>query len=137
MSAHLQNERERVRRGAGRGTRLLAVVLALLAQATLPHAHLAQRSTARPSHVTCIDAATSAEHATALRDGTPAAAPEHTESRCPICQTLAHSHDVLPANSHPLAHLDREQVASAPTAPDGASFEPAPAHAPRSPPVPA
>lgn len=116
---------------------LLAVVLALLAQATLPHVHpVGAKNDAAPSVASVAAVAT--QHAeAAIVDASPTALPEHAESRCPICQTLSHAHDLLPAAALAFAHLEHQRHSFAPTLPAGPSHEPGAAHAPRSPPVPA
>jgi len=78
-------------------------LLALLAQATLPHLHLwLVREHASSERLPGAFAQTYRDHATApssvqlaRSDSADDAGSEHTESRCPICKTLAATRNFL------------------------------------------
>jgi len=110
----------------------------LIAQGALPHLHLSQvREHAGPSSRTWAQGARvdrgDAAHRTGLRSSHDNDAADHSEARCPICQTIAQARDflvatwALPANS-------RAQVTTCELPPAWLTPTRGTAHAPRSPP---
>ena len=103
LSSTHARERSVRRRRTSRAVARVALVV-LLGQVILPHLHALQTG----AHAATTDAR--AHRAAARLHDAPvaiecAASPaerEHSESRCPVCQTLAHAHDFLPTtSSHP------------------------------------
>lgn len=111
-------------------------LVVLLGQVVLPHLHAAQTG----SHAVSGEAR--GHRAAVLRHDAPgaierAASPaerEHSESRCPVCQTLAHAHDFLPTTSRHPALAAARLVAGLPSR-DARRAERVTARAPRSPPL--
>ena len=111
-------------------------LLALLGQVVLPHLHAVQSA----PHATSGD---SREHRAvglpherpvAIGHEAPPAGRAHAESRCPVCQALAHTHDFLPTSARQPARHDERIASASPPCPDHTG-ERVTAHAPRSPPL--
>lgn len=119
----------RARRGRPRfRAELLVGLLALLAQIVLPHIHrwqvAAHRDPTGALHLAASTTTLEAEHAVA----------DHTESRCPVCQALAASHDFLLTTAHHPTPATSALVTGA-LLDARTAHAPARAHAPRSPPL--
>lgn len=135
LSSTHARERSVRRRRTSRAVARVALVV-LLGQVILPHLHALQTG----AHAATTDAR--AHRAAARLHDAPvaiecAASPaerEHSESRCPVCQTLAHAHDFLPTTSrHPA--LAEAVLVGGPPPHDARRVERVTARAPRSPPL--
>jgi hypothetical protein len=116
---------------------LVAALLALVAQATLPQLHLWQTSAHHPAQgqvsVGGRDGATA--RLTELRTSDRGnASSEHAESRCPVCQTIAQSRSFLVLATIPPLPI-RTQLTTAEPQPAWRTSARVAAHAPRSPPL--
>lgn len=109
-------------------TQLAIALLALLAQFVLPHVHRLQvtvrHEAAGTLHLPAGVATLESAHD----------AMGHAESRCPVCQALAASHDFLVATApHPVPAVG--SIAGGSLLDARTAHTPARAHAPRSPPL--
>lgn len=125
--------RSRTERARRRCVGVLTALLALVAQATLPHLHLWQPADHEPRPAT-VSVAIQNVDGVARIASTADEHGDHAAAHCPICQVFAQSRDFLP-----LAIVLPAPVAAV-VAPDVPSVsrtavERAVAHAPRSPPT--
>lgn len=135
LSSTHARERSVRRRRTHRAVAPVAL-LVLLGQVILPHLHAAQTGAhAAPADARTHRAAAVLEDASvAIACAASPAEREHSESRCPVCQTLAHAHDFLPTTSrHPA--LAEALVVAGPPRHDARRVERVTARAPRSPPL--